>query len=62
LLSQEECLASDDELLRHVGEAYLDEESLYCSEEDDVVPLAWAYKDEAERAEAIADQRDSSPF
>jgi hypothetical protein len=49
-------LASDDELLRHVGEAYLDAESLYCPDEDDVVPLAWAYKDEAERAEAITDQ------
>jgi hypothetical protein len=39
LLSREECLASDDEILRHVGETYLDDDTYFCAEEDDVVPV-----------------------
>lgn len=51
LISRAECLTSDDEMLRHVGEAYLDDVSGFCAEEDDVVPFAWAFATEADRQE-----------
>ena len=57
LLTRAECLASDDEILRHVGEAYLDDESGFCIEEDDVVPFAWAFRTEAERQRQLAMRR-----
>jgi hypothetical protein len=53
LLTRAECLASDDELLRHVGEAYLGDEDGFCVEEDDVVPLAWSFGTEAERQQRM---------
>lgn len=48
LLSRQDCLESGDEILRHVGEAYLSGEDGYCIEEDDVVPFAWASRTRAE--------------
>jgi hypothetical protein len=49
LWSKAECLASDDEVLRYVGEAYLDDHSGYCLDEDDVVPYEWAFRAIARR-------------
>jgi hypothetical protein len=65
LISKQECLENDDEILRHVGEAYLDDEFGYCIEEDDVVPFAWAYETETDRHRQMRMQKqshDENPF
>jgi hypothetical protein len=41
LWSRAELLAHDDPIMRYVGEAYVDDESGYCADEDDVVPYEW---------------------
>lgn len=40
LWSREELLAGDD-YARSIGEMYVDDESGYCYEEDEVVPYEW---------------------
>lgn len=62
LLSRWDCLESGDEVLRHVGLMYLDDESGYCIEEDDVVPFAWAFKMEAQRLRQLRMGRRHEPF
>jgi hypothetical protein len=41
LWTRAELLAEDDELARHIAVAYLNDDSAYCADEDDVVPRAY---------------------
>lgn len=58
LYSKAELEQSDDEVLHHVAEAYLDDHSGFCIDEDEVVP----YKFIDDIHQGLADANEGEPF